>query len=320
MNRLLIIDDFFGREVPRGRNLERESLCRRLGLVEFGAKAKPSAAGPEALGMVCFFRGQTPEKATVGDTVTNDLEKCLRRIEAGAPDGEPWDLLMLDLCFYTGEVTEASDADFAGFPEGRPEDDDPDNFFGLEILTAVRSRFPELPAVVFSAHSGEKIQARVVQDLGAVRFIARDDSQARTALGEVLADLNARDFAASPVRDAREILEIARNLHPPTTAELQRFLPVLKELEAVLLLRALRGALARNRQEREGVSLLPAIKLITGNADLTTSQAADLVKRLVHQTRPYDAMLLADDLIREAYEKSVRLRPGAGNTRRHDDD
>lgn len=319
MKRVLIIDDFFGRELLRGRQTERESLCRRLRVKEFGAKGVAKTDATEPLGLVLFFRGQKPAQAKVGDIVENDLAGCLRRVELGAPDGEPWDLLMLDLCFYTGAVTDESDADFAGFPEGRPKDDDPDNFFGLEVLAAVKKRFPELPVVVFSAHSGENVKARV-HDLGALRFIARDDAKVQAALAEVLSELARQPTSVGPtLRDSHALLEMARTLPPPTAAELQNMLPVLKELESVLLHRALHGALLRSR-DAQGLSLLPALKLLTGQESMTTSQAADFVKRLVHQTRPHESLLLNDGLIREAYEMSVRLRPGATAPKRHDDD
>lgn len=317
MKRILIIDDFFGREVPRGRNVERESLCRRLGLVEFGTAPKAASAEEKPLGMVQFFRGQSPLKARVGDVVENDLDACLQLAAKDAPDDAPWDLILLDLCFYTGPVTEESDADFAGFPEGRAEDDDPDCFFGMRVLKALQESLPQLPVVIYSAHSGEKVREQAAW-LGAWRFIARDDPNARQAMAEAVTELNARPaLSATTPRDLAALLALARSLPPATTAELRNSMSVLKEIEAVLLTRALHGSLTRNRDEA-GVALLPAIKLITGQESLTTSQAADWVKRLVHQTRPHEAVLLADPLIKDAYEKSMRLRPGAG--KRPDDD
>jgi DNA-binding NarL/FixJ family response regulator len=312
MKRLLIIDDFFGRELGRGRNPDRESLCRRLGLAEYQDKQKRSVN--RVTGNLRFFRGQTPEMAKVGDTVENDLKGCLHLIKAGAPDGEAWDMLILDLCFYTGQVTEASNAEFPGFPEGRPGDDDPEGFFGLSILSATREQHPSLPVVVFSAYSGKNIQSKV-RDLGAVAFISRDDTNAGLTLSKAIARLNKREIPSGP-RDCRALLELARSLPLPTIAELSNLLPVLKELETVLLRRALHGSLVRLSGKR--ISLLPALKLISGEADLTTSRAADIVKRLVRQTRPYESLLLSDALIKEAYTRSMRLRPGAA--RRSADD
>lgn len=319
MKRILIIDDFFGRGVERGRNVERRSFCRRMGLMEFDASRVPENEGSQGVALVSFFRGQKPETARLGDVVENDLPGCLSRVEKGAPDGQEWDLLVVDLCFYTGEVTKESNSEFPGFPEGHPEDDNPHNFFGLKILSAARQRFPNLPVVVFSAHGGKAIQAQV-KELGARRFIARDDEQARQVLMEVLKELDAEGSRQSGALEIRTVLEMARSLPAPGLRELRQLLPVLKELEAVLLLRALRGALSLYRHESEGVVLLPALRLLTGDDELTTSQAADIVKRLVHQTLPFDAMLLADDIIGEAYAKSLRLRPGRAtkHTSEHD--
>jgi DNA-binding NarL/FixJ family response regulator len=309
MKKLLMIDDFFGRSLAGGRHLDRESLCRRLGLVEEGVGGRTaSKALRESLGTLSFFRGQKPEIAKVGDTVENDLEGCIERIRTGASNGMPWDMLILDLCFYTGHVTKASNSDFAGFPEGRPEDDDPERFFGLTLLSAIKEQFPMLPVVIFSAYDGEQIRS-MTKDLGANGYIRRDDPGAREILVDAIATMN--DHASkAPVKaqDSRTLLELARSLPLPSLSELRNVLPILKELEVVLLRRVLHGALTCRQQKR--ISLLPAMKLISGRGDLTTSQAADLVKRLVHQTRPYEAMLLSDPAITAAYDMAVRLRSG----------
>src|ERR1043166_2844191 len=290
MKRLLMIDDFFGRSVARGRHLDRESLCRRLGFAEDGVNERtPSKEAPEPLGTLSFFRGQRPEIAKVGDTVENDLEGCIERIKAGASNGMPWDMLIIDLCFYTGHVTKASNSDFAGFPEGRPDDDDPERFFGITLLRAVREHFPVLPVVIFSAYDSEQMRS-VTKELGAIAYIPRDDPSARDILIDTIATISDHP-AKTPinVRDSRSILELARSLPPPSLSELRGLLSILKELEVVLLRRALRGALTYRQQKR--ISLLPAMKMISGQVNLTTSQAADLVKRLVHQTQPFEALL-----------------------------
>jgi hypothetical protein len=48
---------------------------------------------------------------------------------------------------------------------------------------------------------------------------------------------------------------------------------------------------------------------MTGDSGLTTSQAADQVKRLLNFFPDATASLLEDPLLAEAFEKAVRLRP-----------
>lgn len=311
MKQILIIDDFFGREMPHGRHVERDSLCRRLRL---GGQSKKQPPEFIPLAEATFHRGQKPQKAAIGDVVENDLAGTLDCIQRGNRDGLPWDLIILDLCFYTGEVTEASDADFPGFPEGRPEDDDPDHFFGIKVLEECQRRCLNIPIVVFSAHSGVDIMSKV-QDMGARGFVPRDARDADKILAEVLQTLDTSDNSSQPSEvlvDVQALLHLAKRLPVPSTAELRNCLPALKELHAVLLQRALRGALTRHCNAKDGVSLLPSIKLLTGSDEMTTSQAADWIKRLVHQTKPFESVLLDDAIVLEAYNKSVKLRSGAG--------
>lgn len=190
--RVLVIDDLFGRRHPEGRNEERASLCGQLLL---GDVTEDQGGGPGAVRVrspiaeAVFHRGQRPISSTVGDVVKNDLEGCLEAIRSGwsgRPTGQPpWAMLLLDLCFYTGRVTPESSRQLAGVPEGRPGDDDPESYFGLEVLLAARAEFPDLPIVILSSKPRESV-ARTIAAQGALGFIARGESDARETLKEYL--------------------------------------------------------------------------------------------------------------------------------------
>ena len=63
----------------------------------------------------------------------NDLPGTLAKLREGWTDalaqgGLPWAMLLLDLCFYTGRVSDESHRRTPGMPEGRPGDDDPRSY------------------------------------------------------------------------------------------------------------------------------------------------------------------------------------------------
>src|SRR5689334_9975669 len=143
--RLLVIDDLFGREVAHGSNRERESLCGKLLLADETPADHGSAARleiPEPIARVVFWRGQTPTRAAVGDHVENDVPGSIARVRESWSDSpsdgaQRWAMVLLDLCFYTGEVTAASDRRTRGMPSGRAADDNPKSYFGLTLLDAI---------------------------------------------------------------------------------------------------------------------------------------------------------------------------------------
>ncbi len=190
--RILIIDDVFGRVHADRRNAERASLCGQLLLEdrtgdEVGIDGGMRIKRPVA--QAVFFRGQRPAASRVGDLVENDLEQCLEVVRRGWTDqaeGQPpWALVLLDLCFYTGRVTEASNRNLLGMPEGREDDDEPRRYFGLIILQAIRDRFPDLPVVILSSKSRGEV-SRDIDARGALGFIPRGEPGTRETLEEYI--------------------------------------------------------------------------------------------------------------------------------------
>jgi len=180
--RILVIDDFFGRQVLQGVNQDRVVLCEKFGLVDVssqGAVSTPLLEDPCAEAV--FFRGQVPDPAKPGDSVRNDLPSSVEMAVRGWRDGEagprPWAMVVLDLMFYTGTVTDTSECQGRGMPEGAPSDDRPDSYFGLQILRGIREIDPDLPVVILSSKSREDV-SRTFSELGASGFIERDSVDA----------------------------------------------------------------------------------------------------------------------------------------------
>lgn len=184
--RILIIDDLYGRTHVDRRNQERSSLCGLYLLQDItgdeegkGHTLKVNKPVAEAF----FFRGQTPKTSSVGDIVENDLEGTLKVIAGGWNKPPYWSLVLLDLCFYTGHVTETSNKKMFGMSEGRPSDDDPRQYFGLQILSAIKEKFPGLPVVILSSKPEDEV-SRDYTKLGALGFIARADEKGPDNLRE----------------------------------------------------------------------------------------------------------------------------------------
>jgi len=92
---------------------------------------------------------------------------------------------------------------------------------------------------------------------------------------------------------------------------------------AKLIADYIKAALLANRRPtpdnpKGDVLIHPAMKLLTGDRKLTASKAADLIKRCVNFSPKDRGELLKDDLLREAYEIAVRLRPTAGQKKTDD--
>ncbi len=191
--RIIILDDLFGRNVLGGRNVDRENLCasfliRDTTLDEAARRGKKEIHEPLAEGV--FLRAQRPDVAAVGDIVENDMKVALEGIRKGwgASAGRleaPWAMLLLDLCFYTGLVTEQSNRVTPGMPEGRPSDTDPASYFGLALLDAIHREFPDLPVFVLSSMPREEISLEFSR-LGALGFIDRSAPDGPELLSEAL--------------------------------------------------------------------------------------------------------------------------------------
>ncbi|OQX18222.1 MAG: hypothetical protein BWK76_08220 [Desulfobulbaceae bacterium A2] len=189
--RILVIDDMFGRQIQGNLNRERANLCGMYGIQDVtGDELFPADEEVmDPMADAVFFRGQHPLSATIGDSVENDLEATIAFVRQGwhtaANSGPTWALVLLDLCFYTGAVTAASNDAFAGMPVGRAGDDDARNYFGLTILKRLREEFPELPVVILSSKPRDEVSLSFTE-AGALGFISRTDSAGRAKLGEYL--------------------------------------------------------------------------------------------------------------------------------------
>lgn len=195
---LLILDDLFGRVVPAGHNVDRENLCANFLWHDATGDVEARASRQKVLkptAHAVFFRTQTPICASVGDYVENDIEATLEVVrkgwvaqaggDAASRTAPPWAMLLLDLCFYTGLVTEESHRQTPGMPEGRPGDDQPDGYFGLTLLDAVHQAFPELPIFILSSKPREEVSLEFSRR-GALGFIARDDLRGPELLEKAL--------------------------------------------------------------------------------------------------------------------------------------
>jgi len=195
---LLILDDLFGRVVPGGHNVDRENLCANFLWQDATGDAEANTSRQKILkptANAVFFRAQTPVCARVGDMVENDIKATLKEVgrywipqggsNASSLGGPRWTMLLLDLCFYTGLVTEESHRRTPGMPEGRPGDDRPDSYFGLTLLDAIHQAFPELPIFILSSKPREEVSLEFSRR-GALGFIARDDLRGPELLEEAL--------------------------------------------------------------------------------------------------------------------------------------
>lgn len=189
---LLIIDDLFGRVHAERRNEERANLCGQYLIEDVTGDEAGTGTNQrikKPIARVVFCRGQKPRLSSVGDIVENDLEGTLRLIEegwgAGADPERRWAMVLLDLCFYTGEVTVQSDRKTRGMPEGHPDDDDPEHYFGLQLLKEIHKRFPDLPVVILSSKPRGQVSREFSRD-GALAFLPRGEENSREMLREYI--------------------------------------------------------------------------------------------------------------------------------------
>jgi DNA-binding NtrC family response regulator len=194
---ILIIDDLFGRCTSGGRNAERENLCAHFLWQDVTGDSAATASRQQILNATAeavFCRSQAPACADIGDMVENDLQSALKVVQERWPSPlpighcqseTPWSMVLVDLCFWTGRVTEESNRRTPGMPEGRPGDDDPRSYFGLTLLDAIHRDFPELPIFILSSKPREDVSLEFSRR-GALGFIARDDLHGPELLQEAL--------------------------------------------------------------------------------------------------------------------------------------
>jgi len=192
--KILVIDDLYGRTLADGRNREREDFCTHFNLRDVHTSRSDGSDVSEtrspALANASFCRGQLPSLAQSDDIVRNDLPGLIERVNEGwdyafARGKAPWSLVLLDMCFYTGRVTERSQRLGLGMPEGAASDDIPSGYFGLMALDALHVAFPELPIIVFSSMPRRDISLEFSRR-GALGFIARDDANGPALLREAI--------------------------------------------------------------------------------------------------------------------------------------
>lgn len=185
---ILIIDDLLGRVVAEGTNDERARFCKMHRLVDVSGQSAAEVLGDRMVARAVFVRGQFPVCAQLGDVVENSLQHILETVRSGfghAGAREQWALVLVDLCFFTGNVTVASNARFAGMARGRQGDDEPDSYFGLEILDALRREFPDLPIVMTSTMPRGPV-TRSLSVLGADGFLDKTEQGGDTTIGDQL--------------------------------------------------------------------------------------------------------------------------------------
>ena len=191
--RILVIDDLFGRNVINGRNVDRENLCAHFLWRDITRDEAAKAGGQKILkprAEAVFYRGQIPSISDIGAVVENDLNGTLSHVHNGwtraiYKGNNPWSMILLDLCFYTGKVTEKSNSGTTGMPEGRPDDDDPSHYFGLTLLEAIHRKYPDIPVMILSSKPRDEVSLEFTK-LGAVGFIDRTDLRGPEILKDAL--------------------------------------------------------------------------------------------------------------------------------------
>ena len=187
--RVLVIDDLSGREIDEVANDDRISLCAALSLRhKSDVAARPLVSSPIA--QAEFSRGQRPVRSGKGDLVENDLEGTLAKVREGwtqafSRGDPPWAMVLLDLRFYTGVVTDLSHRQKPGMPSGRPSDHEPANYFGWVLLDRIHRECPELPILMLSGMPRAEVSLEFSRR-GALGFIDREDLRGAELLGDAL--------------------------------------------------------------------------------------------------------------------------------------
>ena len=98
--------------------------------------------------------------------------------------------------------------------------------------------------------------------------------------------------------------------------EVSGSLPKVEDATSRLMLSLLRSALVMTKrvtpETPDGrLSIHPAIKLLTGNARISASKSADVIKRITSLSPNTHEMAMADPVLRDALAVALRLRPKA---------
>ncbi len=157
--KILVIDDQLGRAY-RERFSHRHDYCVRLGLKDITGDCTPGYV-ENPIAEAIFISGQVNKNGVV----ENDLPGTLRRIAEGWEQSPRWSLVLLDLHFKTGNITDD------GEPIGRHQDSDPQKYFGIKILErlCLDQSLKDLPVVILSSMSRKEIE-KLIADYGGWGF------------------------------------------------------------------------------------------------------------------------------------------------------
>jgi DNA-binding NtrC family response regulator len=179
--RVLVIDDDFGRDWS-GANRKRKGFCDRAGLLDITSdfeqdRKKVHDRMQDIVAAAVFSSGLR----NVNGSAEHDLEGTLEIIRRGWSEWPRWALVFLDLKFITGKVGPD------GTPEGRKNDADPKEFFGLKILERMFHDpvLKEIPVVILSGMERNRIEERFANH-GALDFEPNKEELGTARLGELL--------------------------------------------------------------------------------------------------------------------------------------
>jgi len=162
--RILVVDDELGACRDR-RNSMREDFCAKLAIADVtGDVAAESIRDPLCEGVFCSAQEEQ------GGVVENNKQQAIALIRRAWATHPRWALVLLDLYFKTGNVTDE------GTPAGRPEDLKPESYFGLTLLRELRSDpgLGDLPVTILSSKERSEIE-KLFADLDACDFVRKGE-------------------------------------------------------------------------------------------------------------------------------------------------
>lgn len=213
---ILVVDDLFGRDFSASPNPDRENLCAQFLLEDVTGDSATLASTQvisRPVARAFFVRAQEPRHARIGDSVENDADSVLDlvRSESATRLNRPWALVLLDLCFYTGLITEDSHKKAPGMPSGRLGDDAPSTYFGLELLSKIHTIDSSLPVLILSSKNRGEV-SRSFSARGALGFISRDDPEGPELLARALFEHGLiEDATGTMVGSSRSLLLALRS-------------------------------------------------------------------------------------------------------------